>query len=183
VARRVVASLYVTLDGYLDEPGQWAFPFWSEQAAEYKAAELGAADALLLGRKTYEGFAAVWPGMEAQTGDFGVRMNSLPKHVASRTLTSATWNATIIEGDVAEAVRRLKAEGTGDLLIGGSGTLVTYLSNAGLIDEYRFLVHPIILGNGHLRLFEGAARTNLRLTATRELPNGVVLLTYVPAES
>ncbi len=179
--RRVVASLYVTLDGFLDEPGQWAFPFWSEQAAEFKAAELASADALLLGRKTYEGFAAAWPKMENETGDFGVRMNSLPKHVASRTLTNATWNATIIRGDVAEAVRRLKAEGNGDLLMGGSGTLVTYLSNASLIDEYRFLIHPIVLGDAKLRLFEGADRTNLRLTATREFPNGIVLLTYLPA--
>lgn len=181
MSRRVVASLYVTLDGFLDEPGRWSFPFWSDQAAEFKAGELATAGALLLGRKTYEGFAAAWPRMEAETGEFGVRMNSLPKHVASRTLTTATWNATIIEGDVAGAVRRLKAEDGGDLLMGGSGTLVTYLSNAGLIDEYRFLVHPIVLGDGHLRLFDGANRTSLRLTATRELPNGLVLLTYVPA--
>ena len=179
--RRVVSSLYMTLDGYLDEPGRWAFPFWSDQAAEFKAAELAAADALLLGRKTYEGFASVWPTMEAETGEFGAKMNSMPKHVASRTLAAATWNATIIEGDVADGVRGLKArDGDGDLLIGGSGTLVTYLSNAGLIDEYRFLIHPIVLGDGSLRLFDGATRTNLRLTATREFPNGIVLLTYVP---
>jgi len=133
--RKVVASTYVTLDGYIDEPGHWSFPFWSQEAADFKARELAASDALLLGRITYEGFAAYWPTMEGM-GDFGAKMNAMPKHVASRTLQTATWNATIIEGDVAEAVRSLKAEDGGDLLIGGSGQLIDYLTSQGAVWSY-----------------------------------------------
>jgi dihydrofolate reductase len=91
--RKVVASTYVTLDGYIDEPGQWSFPFWSEEASQFKVRELKDSDALLLGRLTYQGFAAAWPKMEAEAGEFGFKMDSMPKHVASRTLHTATWNA------------------------------------------------------------------------------------------
>ena len=178
--RRVVASTYVTLDGFIDEPGNWSFPFWSIEAADFKSKELLASDALLLGRLTYEGFAAAWPAMEG-TGEFGQKMNAMPKYVASRTLTNPTWNATVIQGDVAEAVLRLKAEDGGNLLIGGSGQLIDFLTERDLIDEYRLMVHPIILGNGTKRLFGRAPRRNLRLVDTLALPNGIVVHTYHPA--
>jgi dihydrofolate reductase len=176
----VVASTYVTLDGFIDEPGRWSFPFWSEEAAQFKARELVASDALLLGRITYQGFAAAWPTMEG-TGDFGEKMNSMPKYVASRTLATVTWNATIIRGEVADEVRRLKAEDGDDLLIGGSGQLIDYLTAQDLIDEYRLMVHPIVLGNGEKRLFAGAPRRTLRLVETVAFPSGVALNTYHPA--
>ena len=179
--RKVVASTYVTLDGYIDEPGQWSFPFWSEEAAQFKAKELFASDALLLGRRTYEGFAAAWPTMEA--GEFGERMNSMPKYVASRTLTSATWNATIIKGDVAAAVRTLKQEEGGDLLIGGSGQLIDFLTGHDLVDEYRLMIHPIVLGNGTKRLFASVPRRTFTLVETVAFPTGVVVQTYHPAPS
>ena len=175
--RKIVSSLYVTLDGYLDEPGRWSFPFWSEEASAFKARELAASDALLLGRVTYEGFAAAWPTMEG-TGEFGEKMNAMPKYVASRTLGTATWNATIIQGDVAEAVRRLRQEEGGDVLIGGSGQLVDYLTGHDLIDEYRLLIHPIVLGDGTKRLFDAVPRRTLELVESATLPNGVVLNTY-----
>lgn len=178
--REVVASTYITLDGFIDEPGHWSFPFWSEEASDFKARELEASDALLLGRITYEGFAAAWPTMEG-TGAFGEKMNSMPKYVASRTLTSATWNATVITGDVADAVRRLKAEDGGDLLIGGSGQLIDYLTGHDLVDEYRLMVHPIVLGDGTKRLFASVPRRTLRLVDTVAFPTGVVVLTYRPA--
>lgn len=178
--RRVVASTYVTLDGYIDEPGKWSFPFWSQEASDFKARELFASDALLLGRITYEGFAAAWPTMEG-TGDFGARMNGMPKYVASRTLDTATWNATIIKGDVAEAVGRLKQQDGGDLLIGGSGQLIDYLSGHDLIDEYRLMVHPIVLGGGEKRLFRHAPRRTLELVDNVTFPTGVTVLTYHPA--
>jgi dihydrofolate reductase len=180
--RRVVASLYVTLDGYLDEPGKWSFPFWSDEAAQFKAKELHESDALLLGRVTYEGFAAAWPTMQG-TGQFGERMNSMPKYVASHTLQNPTWNAAVIVGDVAEAVSKLKQEDGGDLLIGGSGQLVDYLTENNLIDEYRLMVYPIILGAAEAskRLFNGATRRTLQLAESRALPNGVVVNTYHPA--
>ncbi len=177
--RKVVASTYITLDGYIDEPGQWSFPFWSEEAAQFKARELSASDALLLGRLTYEGFAAAWPTMEG-TGEFGEKMNSMPKHVASRTLHTATWNATIIKGDVAEEVRRLKQDDSGDLLIGGSGQLIDYLTGQGLIDEYRLMIHPIVLGTGTKRLFTTTPKRTFTLVDTLRFPTGVVVNTYHP---
>jgi dihydrofolate reductase len=178
--RKVIASMYVTLDGYIDEPGKWSFPFWSDEAMQFKASELFASDALLLGRITYEGFAAAWPTM-GETGEFGEKMNTMPKHVASRTLQTATWNATIIKGDVAEAVRALKRETGGDILIGGSGQLIDYLTGHDLIDEYRLMVHPIILGNGTKRLFAKAPRRSLTLVDSVTFPTGVVVQTYHPA--
>jgi len=177
--RKVVASTYVTLDGYVDEPGQWAMPFWSVESSDFKSKELIASEALLLGRVTYQGFAAAWPTMEG-TGEFGEKMNSMPKFVASRTLRTATWNATIIEGEVAAAVRKLKEPDGGDLLIGGSGQLIDYLSAHDLIDEYRLMIHPIILGGGTKRLFGGAPRANLKLVDTLAFPSGVVINTYRP---
>ena len=178
--RKVVASTYVTLDGYVDEPGQWAMPFWSVEASDFKSKELIASEALLLGRVTYEGFAAAWPAMEG-TGEFGEKMNSMPKFVASRTLRSATWNATIIEGEVAAAVRKLKEPDGGDLLIGGSGELIDYLSAHDLIDEYRLMVHPIVLGDGKKRLFASVPRLTLELVSAQTLGKGVVVNTYRPA--
>jgi len=178
--RKVVASTYITLDGFIDEPGKWSFPFWCEEAAQFKSRELFAADALLLGRITYQGFAAAWPTMEG-TGEFGERMNSMPKYVASRTLEAATWNATIMRGNVAEAVNKLKQEGIGDLVIGGSGQLIDFLTGHDLIDEYRLMVHPIVLGDGAKRLFNGVPRRTLTLVDSLTFPTGVVVLTYHPA--
>lgn len=180
--RKLVASTYVTLDGFIDDPGQWSFPFWCAEAAEFKTKELAASDMQLLGRITYEGFAAAWPTM-GETGEFGEKMNTMPKYVASRTLKSATWNATIIEGDVAEAVRALKREDGGDILIGGSGQLVDYLTGRGLIDEYRLMVHPIILGSGTRRLFANVPRLTMTLVDNVAFPTGVVVQTYHPVRA
>jgi dihydrofolate reductase len=180
MTRKVVASTYITLDGFIDEPGMWSFPFWCEEAMHFKASELWASDAQLLGRLTYEGFAAAWPTMEG-TGEFGEKMNSMPKYVASRTLETATWNATIIKGDVAERVRELKQEDGGDLLIGGSGQLIDYLTAHDLIDEYRLMICPIVLGNGTKRLFNGVPQRTFTLVDTLIFPTGVVVNTYHPA--
>ena len=105
----------------------------------------------------------------------------MPKYVASRTLEAATWNATILRGDVAEAVRKLKQDGVGDLLIGGSGELIDFLAEHGLIDEYRLMIHPIVLGDGAKRLFHGVPRRTLTLVDSLTFPTGVVALTYRPA--
>ncbi len=177
MSRKVVASTYLTLDGFMDEPGRWSFPFWSGDAARFKADELAAADALLLGRITYEGFASAWPTMEG-LDEFGQKMNRMPKHVASRTLTSTTWNASIIQGDVAEAVRALKAEDGGDLLIGGSGQLVDFLTWHDLIDEYKLMIHPIVLGTGSKRLFTTVTDRTFDLVDSKVLPKGIVVQTY-----
>jgi dihydrofolate reductase len=178
----VVASEYVSLDGIAEEPGQWSIPYFSDDLAKYKTEELLASDALLLGRVTYEAFAAAWPKMTELEGDFAVRMNSLPKYVASTTLEEAEWNASVIKGDVAEEVSKLKQEPGQNLLIGGSFKLVHTLMDHGLIDEYRVLIHPVIVGQGR-RLFEDENKmTQFKLTGTQTFESGVVALTYEPAE-
>src|SRR4051812_41335291 len=126
---RLVATEYVSLDGVMEEPGQWSFPFFSDEAAKFKYEELFASDALLLGRLTYQGFAAAWPTMTG-TGDFGERMNGMPKYVASRTLQQTEWNASLIKGDVVEEVSALKAQPGRDLLLAGSASLFRLLMDA-----------------------------------------------------
>jgi dihydrofolate reductase len=180
--RKVIATEYVSLDGVMEEPGTWSFPFWNDEAAKYKYDELFASDALLLGRVTYQGFAAAWPTM-TDTGDFGERMNSMPKYVASRTLDEVTWNASLITGDVAEAVARLKQQPGQDILLAGSGELLHTLMQHDLIDEYRLMVYPIVLGSGKRLFREGSDTKTLRLVGTQTFSSGVVILTYQPVTS
>lgn len=180
--RKVVMTEYVTLDGVMEEPGRWSGQFWNDEAARFKYDELFASDALLLGRVTYEGFAAAWPTMEG-TGDFGERMNAIPKYVASTTLTDPSWNnTTVLSGDVPAEVAKLK-EGEGqDILLSGSAKLVNSLLPTGLIDEYRLMVHPLVLGQGKRLFNEGTGNTTLTLVDARPFSTGIVVLTYVPAE-
>src|SRR5437588_11628640 len=120
---RLVATEYLSLDGVFEEPGKWSFPFFNDEAGQFKWNELQASDALLLGRTTYLGFAAAWPTM-TDTGEFGEKMNSMPKHVVSSTLDQVEWKGSrLVRGDVAAEVRRLKEEPGGDLLLSGSGQL------------------------------------------------------------
>ena len=179
--RRIVWSEYVSLDGVVDLPHEWSLSYFSDDLAKYKTDELWASDALLLGRVTYEGFAAAWPDMEDVEGDFAVRMNTLPKHVVSTTLEKADWNnSTIIRENVAEEVSRLKHQDGEDILLYGSGALAESLIAEGLVDEIRMLVHPIGVGSGK-RLFEGAGdRIGLTLVDTQRFESGVVALTYRP---
>lgn len=180
--RKVIASEYVTLDGVMDEPGRWSFPFWTDEAAQFKSDELFASDALLLGRVTYQGFAQAWPTMEG-TGAYGERMNSLPKYVVSTTLDEAEvkWNAQLIKGPITEAVTELKAQPGQDVLVFGSGTLVQTLMQHDLIDEYRLMVHPIVLGSGTHLFREESEKKVLRLIETKAFSSGIVVLTYQPA--
>lgn len=179
--RKVVLSEFLTLDGVMEAPNEWSFPFWNEEAGQFKFDELFASDALLLGRVTYEGFAAAWPSMTDEQG-FADRMNSLPKYVASRALEEATWNATVIKGDVANAVAQLKQEPGQDILIYGSADLVHTLMQHGLIDEYRLMIYPVIVGKGK-RLFKGGIDSiTLKLVDTKTTGMGVVILTYQPAD-
>jgi dihydrofolate reductase len=177
--RKLKLAMYVALDGVVEAPA-WTSPFWNDELANLQEAYLYSSDALVLGRVTYEGFAASWPSMEESTGDFGRKMNSMPKFVASRTLTGAQWNASIIEGDVGAEVARLKEQDGGDLLIYGSGTLVDELTRLGLIDEYRLIVYPVLVGSGK-KLFETVPETQLRLVDSTVTEPGVAVLTYVRA--
>jgi dihydrofolate reductase len=179
--RKVVASTYVTLDGVFEEPS-WSAPYWSDDAQLFARDQLWASDALLLGRATYEGFAAHWPTEEwiEREGEFAERMNSYPKYVASKSLEERLeWNNShLLKGDVAEEVRKLKGEDGKDILMYSSATLMHALMEHGLIDQYRIWVHPLVLGSGG-RLFEpGCAKTELKLVDTTTLPNGVVVLDY-----
>jgi dihydrofolate reductase len=184
---RIVAAEYVSIDGRMqmedpdgreEERGGWTAPYWDDELAELQREQLFASDALLLGRVTYEGFAAAWPSFTDEEG-FAERMNSLPKYVASRTLREPLeWNASLLEGEVVEAVRELKGRPGRDLLIYGSGRLVDTLMPAGLIDEYRLMIHPVILGGGR-RLFEDVgARAGLVLADSSATAKGVVTLVY-----
>ena len=175
---KIVAVEYTTLDGVFEEPS-WSGPYFNDELSSWQDGNLREADALLLGRKTYEGFASVWPQMEAETGHFGVKMNSMPKHVATTTLTSPEWNAIFMQGEVADAVRALKAE-PGNLLINGSGDLVNYLTRHNLIDEYRIMVYPVVQGEGR-KLWEDGTKIALSLTDAWRTKTGVEVLTYVPA--
>ncbi len=179
---RLVATEYVSLDGIFDEPGKWSFPFFNEEASNFKYAELQAADAQLLGRRTYEGFAAAWPAMEG-TGDFGEKMNSMPKYVISSTLTNPTWtNTQVLNGDAATEVARLKAQPGRDLLLAGSGQLFNALLRSGLIDVCRLMVHPIVIGEGPRLFVSGADLRRYRPHKTDpEIGTGNVVLEFEPA--
>jgi dihydrofolate reductase len=175
---KIVAVEYTTLDGVIEEPG-WSGPYFNDELANWQDANLREADALLLGRKTYEGFKGAWPQMEAETGHFGVKMNSMPKYVATTTLTEPEWNAIFMQGEVSDAVAALKGE-PGSLLINGSGVLVNYLTRHNLIDEYRIMVFPVVQGEGQ-KLWEDGTKIALSLTDAWRTKTGVEVLTYVPA--
>jgi dihydrofolate reductase len=187
---RVVAAEYVTVDGVMTDPGGvgeieqggWSNEYFDDELAKYQSEQLFASDALLLGRVTFEGFAAAWPSMEETEGDFAVRMNTLPKFVASRTLKEPlAWNGTLLKGDLAAAVAQLKQQPGGDLLIYGSGELVNVLHAHGLIDEYRLMVFPVTLGQGKHLFSDETDRRDLRLSDAKTTPTGVALLTYLPS--
>ena len=188
--RKLIVTEYVTLDGVMEDPGGgegtgfggWSFQFWSEESAKFKFDELFASDALLLGRVTYQGFAAAWPSVTDEAG-FADRMNGLPKYVVSTTLETADWNnSTIIRENVAEEVSKLKQQPGQDILIAGSAQLVNSLIQAGLIDEYRLMVHPIVVGGGKRLFQEGTTTKGLKLVDTKALGSGIVILTYQPAQ-
>jgi dihydrofolate reductase len=183
---KLVVTEFITVDGVIDSPGEagWVFKYnTGDDGNKFKLDELMAADAQLLGRITYQGFAQAWPSMGAD--DFGKKMNSMPKFVVSTRLTSAdaTWeNSTVISADVATEVARVKEQFAGDILIAGSGHLVRTLAVHDLVDEYRLMVFPIVLGTGKRLFEEGTPRIELRLLDSRPLgPDGVVILTYAPA--
>lgn len=175
---KLTVAEFLSLDGVMAAP-TWTFPYWHTAIAHFKYAELVAGAALLLGRKTYEGFAQAWPA-RAGVDDYANRMNQLPKHVVSSTLRHAPWqNSTIINGDVAAAIQHLKAQPGGNLLVFGSGTLVTYLTAQRLVDEYRLLVYPVVLGKGQ-RLFGEGNNLRLKLIESHPFASGVTALIYQP---
>lgn len=180
---RLVATEYMSLDGVFEEPGHWSFPYFDDQAAQFKSDELDATDAQLLGRVTYEGFSRAWPTMEG-TGDFGVKMNTMPKYVVTSTLKKLDWSGSIpITGDLEEEVRKLKAQPGRDLLLAGSGRLFNALMRADLIDLYRFMIHPVVLGAGRKLFTDEGHKQDLRLVNTTTFSKGIVVVEYEPGRS
>lgn len=178
--RRIVLSEFLSLDGVMEDPS-WTAPYWNDEIAAFKGEETAAAEALLLGRVTYEMFSAVWPTSDDEGAPV---INALPKHVASTTLDQPAldqtgWNATLLGADVPDAVRALKREAGGDLLVWGSADLARTLIEHGLVDEYRLIVYPVILGEGK-RLFE-AEHATLDLVEARPFQSGAMGLVYRPA--
>ena len=180
---RIVVTEFVSLDGVMEEP-RWTFDFdRGPEGDKFKVDELFDAESLLLGRLTYQGFAAAWPAMDHD--EFGKRMNRIRKYVVSSTLSDAdaTWGeTTVLRGDPISQVRRLREELDGSLLVEGSSQLVHALTEHRLVDEYRLMIFPVILGSGK-RLFANAAAdvATLALTSSAAVGSGVLLLTYSAA--
>jgi dihydrofolate reductase len=172
---KIVVSQFVTLDGVIEDPGGaegfdrggWAFQFErGPEGDKFKLDEVMAADALLLGRTTFQGFAAAWP---SRTGEFADKFNTMRKYVVSTTLRDPDWaNSTVIRENVVEKVSKLRAEDGGDILVNGSAQLVRTLAEHDLVDEYRFMVFPVVLGKGKKLFEEGSESIPLDLVETRQ---------------
>jgi dihydrofolate reductase len=183
---KIVVSQFMTLDGVMEDPGGaegfdrggWAFRFErGEDGDAFKLDEVMSSDALLLGRRTFEGFAEAWPSRE---GEFADKFNGMQKHVVSTTLRDPGWNnSRVIARDVAGEVQKLRDAPGGDILVNGSATLVSFLLDRGLIDELRLMVFPIILGEGKRLFPDGIASTSLRLEDSRPAGETIILI-YVP---
>ncbi len=178
--RKLIVTEFMTLDGVIQDPHLWSFPYWNDEIGNFKHAELFASDALLLGRVTYQGFAEAWPSRTDEAG-FADRINSMPKYVVSTTLDKGEWNnSTVIKANVAEEVAKLKQMPGQDIVIHGSGRLVESLMKENAIDQYQLLVYPLVLGRG-LRLFADGSDAKLKLVESKPMGSGVVLLIYQPA--
>jgi dihydrofolate reductase len=190
---KVIVSEFVSLNGVMEAPGGepthphtgWTFKsIYGDDHYAYKDEELREAEVLLLGRKTYEGFAAAWPGRLGTGDPFAEKINSMPKYVISSTLTDPEWeNSTVLSGDPIEEVEKLREAIGGPILVNGSAQLVHALGKANLVDEWRAMVHPVLVADG-LRMFpDPDDLKKLRLSDVRTYDSGVALMIYVPADS
>ena len=185
---RIVITEFVSLDGVIEAPGGgegFKYDGWSfeidrgDEGNAFKLEETMASEALLLGRKTYEGFAAAWPSRD---GEFADKFNTMPKYVVSSTLSDPEWNnSTVLDGDVAEAVAKLKKEQDGDIVVHGSAQLVQALLDNDLVDELRLMVFPVVLGTGKRLFGETSDKKPLQLVDSKTVGDGVSILVYAPA--
>lgn len=185
--RKLIVSIYATADGKVDDLQEWVSPWNAPEIAEYHAGLLANSDALLMGKTTYQVFAMIWPPRAGEE-PYAAKINSMAKYVASSTLAASdlAWdNSYLLDGAgggrVAEAVAKLKAQDGGDIVVYGGPALIHALLENGLVDEYRIMVHPTLLGRGRGVFRAGAARADLELADTSEVCSGVVVLTYRPA--
>jgi dihydrofolate reductase len=176
--RQLIVTEFLSLDGVMEAP-MWTMPYWNDEIAAFKGEETSAHEPLLLGRVTYEGFAAAWP---QRTGDDtgATYFNGTRKYVVSTTLETVEWNnSMLIKDDVVAAIRQLKQEDGPDMVVHGSGKLIETLIQHDLIDRYRLLVYPVVLGKGQ-RLFPEGSTAKLKLVESRSLQGGVMALIYEP---
>lgn len=177
--RKLVVSEFLTADGVMEAPNEWHGPYFDEDMARAVTAQMASTDALLLGRTTYEGFAAAWPSMADQPG--GAHMNGVAKYVVSTTLEKAEWNnSTIISADPAAAITRLKEQDGADITVAGSATLVRWLLGAGLVDEIDLLIDPVLVGRGKKLFADGAAAVPLTVVSSEMFASGVHHVVYAP---
>jgi dihydrofolate reductase len=186
---KLVITEFISLDGVIEDPGGaegfrhggWTFAYTTgPEGDKFKLDETLAAAALLLGRVTYEGFAAAWPTMEG-TGEFGEKMNGMPKYVVSSTLEEPGWsNSTVLRGEAAEVVAQLKRDVDGEILVAGSGQLARMLIEHDLVDEVRLMVFPVVLGTGKRLFGETSDKKPMRLARSQPLGDGVTLVVYEP---
>jgi dihydrofolate reductase len=184
--RKITAGMFIALDGVVEAPDQWHFPYFNDEMGAAVDGQLGAADTILLGRETYDSFAGAWPGREADGGEdaeFAKKLGDARKIVVSRQDLEFTWrNSELLRGDLVEAVAALKNEPGGDIGISGSVSVVRQLLAAGLLDELHLLVHPIVVGKG-MRLFDEGTPLPLKLLSSWTFETGVLHLVYGPAEA
>ena len=177
--RKLIVSTQASMDSVIENPQNWVFDYVNDEFFKYASDQLSAAEALIMGRVTYEGFAEAWSA-RAGADAFADRMNSLPKYVASRTLKGPlTWNANLIQGNIAQEVAKLKEGSGGTILQYGSGELTRTLLDHGLIDEFRVMMFPVAVGTG-LRIFESIGQTPMKLLETQTFNTGVVIVHYQP---
>jgi dihydrofolate reductase len=175
--RKIIESTLVSVDGVFGDPHIWATEYFDQEAERYALDLLSVADAMLMGRRTYEFFAAAF---SHQTGEYGARINSIRKYVFSNTVKKADWsNSSIIKGDVVAEVTKLKQQEGNDLVIYGHGLLGHTLLEGHLLDELKLWIHPMLLGRGQI-LFRQGGTTRLKLVATKNLGTGVLVVTYQP---
>ena len=179
--RKLVSSFFISLDGVVEAPDKWHFPYFNDEMGAAVGEAIGASDSLLLGRRGYEEWAAYWPNQDPASDPFVSVMNDTPKYVASTTLTEVTWqNSTLLEGDLADAVAALKEQPGKNIGMSGSATLVRSLLERGLVDELRLLVHPLVVGQGAKLFPDGSSPVSLELTDSKTFSTGVLDLTYRP---
>ena len=181
--RKIVSGLFISLDGVIEAPNQWHFPYFNDEMGEAVGSLVAEADSMLLGRKTFEEFAEYWPAQGDE--DFGGFINNVQKYVVSNTLTNPEWkNSTVISGDVMGQLRDLKAQTGKNINLTGSGTLVEALLQNQLLDELHLLMHPIVVGTGRKQLFNPNNPTiPLKLADSKTFSTGVLHLVYVPADN
>jgi dihydrofolate reductase len=179
--RKLINSTYLALDGVIENP-MWTGPYFDDEAGAFAGTQTEAADALLMGRATYDGFSAAWPAMDESDPTTGAAyFNSVKKYVASTTLTNPTWNNTeVLQGDLIEAVTALKAQEGKDILQYGYGSVTAQLIKAGLIDEVRFWIHPVLVGSSNFTAPLTDAAASFDLVDTKIMKSGVIIASYQP---